>query len=134
MPALPSASPHQVGGDADARSGPTCPITFHQSPIIDHWSLTLPRCSAVGGAYVPRRMGIDDLARHFAALPPYERALFASMVRAYGVFNNAAWRAELARRNRALDAGSGVRVVNATEVLAARTAGGAATTPTPERL
>jgi len=74
-------------------------------------------------------MGIDNLARQFAALPPHERALFASMVRAHGVFNNAAWRAELARRNRALDAGSGVRVVNATEVLAARTVGGGGEAP-----
>lgn len=63
-------------------------------------------------------MGIDELARQFAALPPHERALFTAMVRAHETFNNAHWKAELARRNRAVDSGNAVRVVNASEVLA----------------
>ncbi len=67
-------------------------------------------------------MGIDDLARQFAALPAQERALFAAMVRAQAVFNSPHWRTEIARRNRAIEAGKAVRVVNVTEVLAQKTA------------
>ena len=67
-------------------------------------------------------MGLDDLARQFAALSPHEQALFRAMIRAHEVFNSPSWREEIARRNRAVEAGRGVRVVNATEVLAARSA------------
>lgn len=68
-------------------------------------------------------MGIDELARHYAALPPPERALFAAMVRAHELFNTPAWREEIARRNRAVESGKGVRVFNATEVATARAEG-----------
>jgi hypothetical protein len=74
------------------------------------------------GLTVRRGMGLDEIARQFAALPPPERALFSAMVRAHDVFNGPKWREEIARRNRAIEAGTGVRVVNATEVLAAKAA------------
>jgi hypothetical protein len=68
-------------------------------------------------------MGIEELARQYAALPPPERAVFAAMVRAHELFNTPTWREEIARRNRAIEGGSGVRVFNATEVEAVRAAG-----------
>ena len=67
-------------------------------------------------------MGIDELARQFAALPPAERALFAAMVRAHEVFNIHTWRAEIASRHRAVDAGKAVRVALATEALTGKAA------------
>jgi hypothetical protein len=65
-------------------------------------------------------MSIDELARHYLALPPPERARFAAMVRAHEVFGTPTWREEIARRHRAIDAGNGVRVFNATQAEAVK--------------
>jgi len=62
-------------------------------------------------------MGIDDLLRHYTALPAHERAVFAAMVRAHGLFNTPDWRSELARRHQAVESGKGVRMVNASELI-----------------